>query len=257
MTPATLVGLMVALGPAPASAPPSVDKLSCVTAHEAAQELRQRNLLAESRERLLLCSDPRCPPLVSEECQALLVDIDRQSAAGDAARLSPPLSPPAPSPPERREANNLAPDAVTPPSPASLPLVMAIDPDATPVRRPRPTGPSRAALVPGALAVVALANAAFFGWRGLSQAEELRRTCSPDCEPSRVSPVRRQLLIADVSLLAGVGLGAVTAWMIWSARSSETGAAPLASSASRRQPGAGWSLVPALGSLRVEYGGRF
>jgi len=126
-----------------------------------------------------------------------------------------------------------------------------------PLTKRRPSGPPRAALLPGGLAVVALAGAAFFGWRGLSQAADLGRACAPDCDPAQVSPVRRQLLIADLSLLAGVGLGAVTAWIIWSDGPRETAGAPSSASRGRSAPGTGWSLVPGLSALRVEYEGRF
>jgi hypothetical protein len=107
--------------------------------------------------------------------------------------------------------------------------------------------------------VAALVSAAYFGWRGLSDAEELRQSCSPDCDPSRVSTIRRQLLIADLSLLAGVGLGTLTVWTIWNGRTRETRGAQAVSTKSRGEPSpdAGWSLVPRLGSLQVEYGGRF
>ena len=268
MTPAALVGLMMVALAAPPPAVQTVDKASCVAAHEAAQDFRQRGLRAQTREQLLLCVDPRCPGLVAAECRTLLADIDLPAPANDNAGSSPAppsseaeAAQPPPDPGERNSVGAVASPAEEPEATMSggrapePPRARAVA--AAPLRNPPPSGPPRASLLPGGLAVVALAGAAFLGWRGLSQAADLRRTCSPDCDPSQVSPVRRQLLIADLSLVAGLGLGAVTAWIIWSDGSRETGAAPSSASRGRSAPGTGWSLVPGLSALRVEYGGRF
>jgi hypothetical protein len=260
MTPAALIGLIVAVGSAESPAPP-VDKISCVAAHEAAQEFRRRNLLAQSRERLLFCSDPGCPLPIVEECRILMVDLDRYDPAGDGAQLLP-----GPSDGEQAAVQ----DRVVTAPPAAVPTTISpaagapfdVGGGKAPTRGTRTGTPSRAALVPGGLAVAALTTAAVFGWRGLSQADALRRTCSPDCDPSQVSPIRRQLLIADLSLLAGVGLGAVTALMIWGGRAGADGPAPTASSKPPGQPVPGAAdaqllVAPGLDSLQVAYGGRF
>ena len=275
MTPVALAGLMGMAAAALVPAPRAPDKISCVDAHEAAQEFRQRNLLEQSREQLLFCSDPRCPRLVAEECRTLLATIDRAPAQRntdesnvaqgaheqDLATVESPLSPPAVTP--------ALPLRTTPPpsqrrTAADVPEVMAPSPRTpspldAPSRRPRSAEQRRLPVLTGTLAVVALTSAAYFGWRGLSEAEELGRSCSPDCDPSQVVPLRRQLLIADVSLLAGIGLGALTAWTIWNGRDRETDGTAVASRKRRGEPaaGAGWSLVPRLGSVQVEYGGRF
>jgi len=274
MTPVALAGLMGVALSALTPGQPAMDKISCVAAHETAQELRQRNLLAQSREQLLLCSDSRCPRLVTAECKVLLAELDSlavpdatvvPSASGE-VRTSEPFLPrqttpqlPAPALPGPPVGETPAPLATSNPQPsiASGRLDAPIRETAPPNARPART--SRAVLVPGALAVAALGSAAYFGWRGLSAADELSRTCAPDCDPSQVAPVRRQLLIADLSLVAGVGLVTLTAWTAWNGRVREARAAPLASSkpGEEQGPGTGLSFVPGLGSLRAEYRGRF
>jgi hypothetical protein len=67
----------------------------------------------------------------------------------------------------------------------------------------------------GALALVAVTSGAYLGISGWADARDLRSTCAPACEPSRVSAIRTKLIAADVSLLVGVGLASLTAWLIW------------------------------------------
>lgn len=292
MTPVALIGLIGVAVSALMPTARETDKVSCVLAHEAAQDLQRRNLLSQSREQLLFCSDPRCPRLVAEDCQTLLVEIDRalatdklgganaasssapvvlpdetatsQSATESSAVM--PAAPPRTAPPPEtqeeccaRRAQRVAGTVAQPSSQGTAPAPRGSSPRDATMRRPPLNERWRAPLLAGTLTVVALAGAAYFGWRGLAEAERLGRTCSPDCDPSQVSPVRRQLLIADLSLLAGVGLGALTAWTIWNGSASETAGAPRASGKRRGEPGpgAGWSLVPRLDSLQVEYGGKF
>jgi hypothetical protein len=247
-----LAGLMGVAVFALAPVAQALDKLSCVAAHEAAQEFRQRDLLVQSREQLLLCADPSCPRLVTEECRMLLAELDGPPKRDDAdapAALGGCCATAAPALP--RQATPHLPAAVSPPS-------LDRPPRETPASKEHPPGPSPVTLVPGVLAVAALTGAAYFGWRGLSGADQLSHTCAPGCDPSQVSPIRRQLLMADLSLMAGVGLGALTAWMVWNGRAPETRAAPLTSSRPRdSNGGAGLSLVPGIGALQVEYRGRF
>jgi hypothetical protein len=275
MTPVALAGLVGLAVSALTPGQQAMDKISCVAAHEAAQEFRQRNLLVQSREQLLLCSDPRCPRLVTEECKVLLAEIDSPPVADDTvvpsaigefpasapqslpSQTTQPLPAPASVDPPVSETPSPSTTSSPQPSIASGRVAAPIKEASTPSARP--AGASRAALVPGTLAVAALVSAAYFGWRGVSGADELSRTCAPDCDPSQVAPIRRQLLIADLSLVAGVGLVTLTAWTVWIGRARETRAAPLASSKAREEQilGTGLSFVPGLGSLRAEYSGRF
>ena len=288
MTPVALAGFLGVALSAVAPAAQAMDKVSCVAAHEAAQEFRQRKLLAQSREQLIACADPRCPRLVSEECQILLAEIDRLAATTDTPESSPAALEQQRESEENREASGSATisTGTAPASPAGatrapaapakccavasqpkagqatlhLPPPFLPAPRDAPARGARSPGPSLSVLLPGALALAAFGTAAYLGWQGLSRADELHRTCSPDCDPAQVSPVRRQLLMADVSLMTGVGLGTLTAWMIWKARRPEdTSAAPLTMNKGRgaASPEEGWSLVPRLGVVQVAYGGHF
>lgn len=67
--------LCVLLSSSPAlGAPPT--KEACVTANEAAQDLRQAGKLREAREKLLLCVSDACPGPVREDCAQRLNDVN-------------------------------------------------------------------------------------------------------------------------------------------------------------------------------------
>ena len=72
-----------------------------------------------------------------------------------------------------------------------------------------------AAWITGALALASFGTGAILGLTGASEARTLRETCAPACQESQVSTVRQELLIGDMALLTGVGLTAVTGWLIW------------------------------------------
>jgi len=237
-----------------APAAQAVEKVACLSAHEAAQELRQRSELEPARAQLVVCSDPDCPALVTADCRAWLAEVEVQlnAARTVAPQAIVPVS----------VALETSPEAA--PAPASSPPPDTPAPLSRPGRAPPPPTPHpraswRAPLVTGALATAALGNAAYFGYRGLAEADQLRRTCSPACDPAAVTPVRRMLLIADLSMLAGVGLGTLTAWLLWDRRDRDAGGS-VASSSQRRSEqlsGPGWSAIAGFGSLGVQYGGQF
>jgi hypothetical protein len=62
--------------------------------------------------------------------------------------------------------------------------------------------------------VVGLGAFSYFGWKGLSDRNDLRDTCYPKCSPSSVDHVRSQFLIADVSLGIGIAGLAVGSWLL-------------------------------------------
>lgn len=86
-----------------------------------------------------------------------------------------------------------------------------------PAGKPRRSLPA-AAWVTGFLTLASFGSAAVLGVTGALEARSLRETCAPNCQSSRVSAVRQDLVIADVSALAGVAFGAATVWMIWTHR---------------------------------------
>jgi hypothetical protein len=60
---------------APAAAA-DVTKNQCVDANGRAQHLRTEGKLAQAREDLRLCSDPKCPPIVRSDCTKRLDDLE-------------------------------------------------------------------------------------------------------------------------------------------------------------------------------------
>jgi hypothetical protein len=65
------------------------------------------------------------------------------------------------------------------------------------------------AYVAGGVAVAALGSFAFFAIRGKGREKDLAGECSPRCTDSDVDPVRRDYLVADISLGVAVVAAAV------------------------------------------------
>lgn len=90
---------------------------------------------------------------------------------------------------------------------------------------PPPPPPSRVpAWVPYAAVAVSAVGFVTFGYmgqRGRTRASDLRDECAPHCASSDVSAVRRDLLIADVGLLLGLG-GAAAGYLTWPSASSSS-----------------------------------
>jgi hypothetical protein len=102
---------------------------------------------------------------------------------------------------------NLHPPAVAgslPPSPIAP--ATASEPSAEPPRR---RGLPVLTFVLGGVGVAAFGVFAYFGIRGAADADHLRSTCVPACQPSDVDAVHTKLVIADVAL--GVGLVSLVA----------------------------------------------
>jgi len=230
------------------------DKAVCVDSHESAQKSLKAGRERESKEQLLVCADPSCPALVREDCETWLSNLDRQrqSATTGEARAEPgPESGPShaniPSEPatgdhDERDRSSAAredeprsrapqdhgsPANAEPPTPQmpAAPMLGTIqghdapspghDVGRVPATQPRHSV-SAAAWVTGAIALASFGTAAAFGVTGWLDARSLRETCAPNCPSSRVSSVRQNLLMADISTLTGVTFSAVTAWLVWS-----------------------------------------
>lgn len=72
----SLVAFGVLLVPLAAQAA-EPNKLQCIAANDAAQDLRRAEKLRESREKLLVCVSASCPGLVRDDCAQRLAEIDR------------------------------------------------------------------------------------------------------------------------------------------------------------------------------------
>jgi hypothetical protein len=73
-----LIAASLAAWSSPARA---VDKLACVAAAEAGQQLRSHGQLVSAREQLLVCSSPDCPAVVSQDCTGWLGEVQRSLAS--------------------------------------------------------------------------------------------------------------------------------------------------------------------------------
>ncbi len=71
------VAVAVAAVVAPCSAHAAEpDKLACIAANDAAQDLRRSGKLREARARLAVCVSPSCPGLVRDDCAQRLAEVD-------------------------------------------------------------------------------------------------------------------------------------------------------------------------------------
>ena len=215
---------------------------ACIQASDEGQVLRDKGELITARERFVRCSAEKCPRLVRTDCANWLADIDTripsvvlsaQDPEGNdtadvrvtmdgaplASRLGARAIPVNPgqhrfrferegSPPveetvilregERRRAVAVrfrAPGETAPPPPSA----------------PASSRPSRAVLTAAiALGGVTLASGglfAYFAVTAQSDANHLRATCMPNCNPADVDAVRTKEIVATVAL--GTGIGAV------------------------------------------------
>jgi hypothetical protein len=95
---------------------------------------------------------------------------------------------------------------------------------AAPMQPGQPAGPPPSAnavpatpvsvYVLGAVGAVALGSFAFFGVSALTRGNDLKGSCAPTCSGDDATSVRRDALIADVSLGVGVIAVAALAWIL-------------------------------------------
>jgi hypothetical protein len=223
---------------------PEDEVAACVQAAEEAQSLRSAHKLLEARTRFLACAQAGCPAVVRSDCAVWLSDVERLIpsvvvSAKDSTGaelidvrvlvdgvlltsrldgLGQPVDPGIRL--FRFEREGVAPverEVVIREGERGrrLSIVLAA-PGATPPPPPKPEPPRApyppvATYVFGGIGVAALGSFAYFGVKGRSNADELGDTCGKDksCTEDQVSPVRTQLLVADISL--GIGLVAIGA----------------------------------------------
>lgn len=226
------------------------ERSACATAAEQAQELRISHRLKESREKLVECSKPSCPTVVSQDCNQWLSEVNalvpslliqaKDSGGRSLTAVRVWID-------GRLVVDQLNGDAIAVDpgnhhlrfeADAKLPVDLQITAAEGEVNRPisvqlapqRPPAPLASTTAPTArssrlvtalpyalasVGVVALGGFAYYGIKGTSEADDLAAGCGANktCSESQVDPVRRHLLIADISLgLSLVSLGAAT-WM--------------------------------------------
>jgi hypothetical protein len=245
------LGALLALVPLTAAAAPPVKpgggaKTACLAAHEEALALRGQKKPHAAREKFVACARVECPTVVRKECgeQVALVEKDaptvvleaRDEAGADttAVKVSMDGSP---------IASRLTGAAVDvepgehvfrferesgPPVEQRVLVVegeknrKVVAEFASLVAKPPPgeSGPPPprepkhvpvVAYVTGGVAIAALGSFAFFALSGKGAEKDLASSCSPSCSDEQLAPVKRDYLIADVSLAVGVVAAVVTA----------------------------------------------
>jgi hypothetical protein len=227
------------------AAPPT--KNECAAAHVEAQKLRNAGNLLEARTKLLVCSNAACPDAFVAECVPWLTEIEhalpslvfeaRLPDGSDAidVRVTVDGAPAADKLDGRTFAVNPGDHIIRFIPRAGAPAVerhvvaaegekarvvrveLSSAPEGGPPARPPSPEPTRSTTLPAYVVagagVVALGGFAYFALTGLSAEHDLR-DCSPSCPPSRVDPVRRDYVAADVFLGVGVAALVVAAILV-------------------------------------------
>jgi hypothetical protein len=217
---------------------------ACTKAYEGGQRSRNAGQLLEAREALRICSDPKCPTVVTRDCVEWLAELERslptvivrvRSASGaDVADATVQVDglvvanrtegrPIALDPGAhtiRVEADGLSAETkvvavvtekdriVTIVLPARQPTPKADEPP--PAAGPSGLrGPPTTATIAFAFGGVALFGAGVLYVRGRGRLAELRETCAPACDQASVDGARDTLRLGDVALGVGIVAGAL------------------------------------------------
>ena len=241
------------------------EKDRCIEASDRGQLLRDQGKLRAAREALLVCARDACPSVLRRECASWLAGVDaripsivvraRDASGHDLVDVRVTLDGQSlgdrldgrsvvVDPGEHHlhaEATGFAPTELTVLSREGerarvVDVVMKPASDASEKAAPTPTSArsSDAASAPvpvatyvlGGLGVVGLSAFTYFGLHAKSEVSDMRSTCAPSCEQSRVDTAKREQLIANVSL--GVGVlalaGATYFWLTASPEGPSVGA---------------------------------
>jgi hypothetical protein len=245
-----VVALVVLAAQAEAAPPAKpgggVTKAACLAAHEDALALRAQKKPHAAREKFVECARVECPTVVRKECgdQIALVQKDaptvvleaRDESGADTMAVKVTLD-------GRPLASRLTGAAVDvepgehvfrferETGTAIEQRVLVVEgeknrkvvaefaslvtkpppPDAVP-----PPPPHEAKSVPvgayvvGGIALVGFGSFAFFALSGKGAENDLASSCSPNCSDAKLAPVKRDYLVADVSLGIGVAAAVVT-----------------------------------------------
>lgn len=219
---------------------------ACIDAHEKAQLVHNRGKLRQSAEILRSCAAGHCPAAVQLDCTRLLGEVEQETPsvlveAHDAGldvadvHLTVDGDPYA----ERLDGRPILVDPGEHDIAASLPdgrvarvrVLLTVGeqkrrisfdfpplapesgaseaPGQTSAREGIPTG----TWIAGGIGLVALGSFTTFAIVGKSKEDELR-LCAPNCDPAGVSTMRREYLVADVSLVVAAVAVAAGVWMV-------------------------------------------
>ena len=229
-----LLAFALALSPAIARAD---DVEQCARAYEHGQELRLARRLSEAREQFLVCARPTCPKAARADCTRWLgeveatlpaivvratrdarVLVDGKLAAEHADARPIALDPgkhvvrvePAGCAPHEKEVTLTS---------GTVDVSFDVCGEArASVEAPAPVHyarrPPLATYVLGGVGLAALASFVAFGAVGVADANHLRDTCYPHCDPGAVDSANAELAVADASLGVAVACAAA-ALIVW------------------------------------------
>lgn len=265
----------------PAASGKGSAKAACLAAHEDALTLRSQKKPHAAREKLVACARAECPTVVRKECaeQLALVDKDaptvvleaRDESGTDTTAVKVTMDGQALAerltgsavdvePGEhvfrferadgksieqrvlvvegdknRKVTADFASLAPPPPGPGA--------PIGPPESRPIPT----LAYVAGGVSLVAIGSFVFFALSGKGTEKDLASSCGPSCSDEQLSPVKRDYLVADISLVIGLAAAVTAGVLAWP---SITGPSPQRAASVARSPSpAPWLPHPKVRSL--------
>jgi hypothetical protein len=255
-----VLSIVTTIGGEAAAAPKGsgTAKAACLAAHEEAQSLRTQKKPHAARERLIACARVDCPTVVRKECgeQLSVVEKDAPTVALEARDESGMASPAV----EVSIDGKASPDGLTGAAVDVEPgqhvfrfersdgkvieqHVLVVEGEknrkvvadfATLVPKPPVRGEGGPATndepksipvlawVAGGVALAAVGSFTFFALSGKSTEKDLASSCEPSCTDDALSPVKRDYLMADVSLVIGVLAAATAVVLAWPALTGST-----------------------------------
>lgn len=224
-------------------------KARCIAAHEAGQELRGDKKPHAAREKFVQCARSECPLVLRKECTELLAAVDKDAptvaleakddAGNDTADVKVTMDGEVVAVHltgtaldvepgehvftfEREDGKKIEQRVLVVEGDKNKKVVADYSslvpkppPSPVPGREPRPSPPPERKPIPvlswvaGGVAAAALGSFAFFAISGKGDEHDLAGSCSPRCTDAEVAPVKRDYLVADVSLGVAVVAAAV------------------------------------------------
>jgi len=216
------------------TAPADETKEACVDAHERGQRLDLAGKLRAARETFMSCAQEACPLLVRRECTELAEGVAqrqpsvlvtvladgaetldaRLSLDGDEVVLS---GRPLDVDPGAHVLRAALPDGRAAQQRLTIRAgeqqrVTLTVPPRPPAREPR-VGPPVAAFVSSGVAALGVGSFVVFGIAGRSLESDRAHGCAHACTETDLAPVRRDYLIADISLSVGVVAAGIATWL--------------------------------------------
>ncbi len=244
----------------PAKPPPPAPSgaKACIAAHEDAQTLRNQKKLHAARAQFVACARAECPVVLRKECadQLALVEKDAPTVALEArdddgkdttdvtvkldgAQIADKLTGIAVDVEpgehvfrfERADGKSIEQKVLVVEGEKNRKVVgdfSTLVPKPPPhedhVTPPPPPPPEKKVsplvFVTGGLTLVAGASFAYFALHGKGTEHDLQKSCEPHCTGSDVSPIKRDYLVADISLAVGVVALAATVVLLVTAPSA-------------------------------------